>query len=77
MEDEITNFISSQDKEMEGYAVERDRLIKASEEKVLEMKKRHGEEAIALEKELNRELAELMLKYKPKQDGTNTNENSG
>lgn len=66
VEDEIEKFITSQDKEMEGYASERDKLIKASEKKIFEMKKRHGEEAIALEQELNRELAQLMEKYKPK-----------
>ncbi|KAI5672155.1 hypothetical protein M9H77_12519 [Catharanthus roseus] len=61
----IQKFIECQDKEMEEFAAERDKLIKAHEERMAEMKRRHGKEQVALENEFNAELSNLMAKYTP------------
>ncbi|KAJ9176031.1 hypothetical protein P3X46_014523 [Hevea brasiliensis] len=61
--EEMEKFIQFQDKEMKDYVAERDRLIKAHEEKFAAMKRRHWEEEFELEKEFDAELTCLMEKY--------------
>lgn len=63
---DIENFIKLQDKEMEEFVSERDKLIKEHEEKLKAMKKRHWDEEVELEKELNASVSILMDKYSPK-----------
>lgn len=63
---DIENFIKFQDKEMEEFVAEREKLIKEHEEKVKAMKRRHWEDEVELEKEFNAELTILMDKYSPK-----------
>lgn len=61
--EEVAKFITFQDKEMEDFVREREELIKAHEEKVVAMKRRHWEEEVGLEKEFDDELSKLMEKY--------------
>ncbi|XP_050364361.1 protein SUPPRESSOR OF GENE SILENCING 3 [Argentina anserina] len=61
--DEIANFIKVQDKEMEDFVAEREMLIKVHGENQAAMKRRHWEEEVALEKEFNDKLTQLMDKY--------------
>lgn len=63
---DIETFIKLQDKEMEEFVAEREKLIKEHEETVKAMKRRHWEEEVELEKEFNAELTILMDKYSPK-----------
>ncbi|XP_052192935.1 protein SUPPRESSOR OF GENE SILENCING 3 [Diospyros lotus] len=63
--DEITKFVKSQDKEMEEFVAERDRLFAAHKEEMIAMKKRHWEEEVELEKKFDAELNQLMEKYAP------------
>ncbi|GLT48974.1 hypothetical protein SLA2020_225610 [Shorea laevis] len=67
---EIEKFIKFQDEEMEAFVSERDELIKMHERKMAEMRKRHLEEEVALEKEFDDGLNQLMEKYMPKSDGS-------
>ncbi|KAF5469669.1 hypothetical protein F2P56_013724 [Juglans regia] len=73
--EEIEKYIKLQDREMEDFAEERDKLIKVHEEKMAAMKRRHWEEEVELEKEFNAELTQLMDKYTPPQrpDDSTTN----
>lgn len=64
-EDEVVNFIKSQEKEMEEFVGERDKLMKIYEEERAAMKQRHHEEEIELEKKFDAQLNELMAKYTP------------
>ncbi|KAM0017701.1 putative XS domain, protein SUPPRESSOR OF GENE SILENCING 3 [Helianthus debilis subsp. tardiflorus] len=52
--------------EMKEFEEEREKLMKLHEEKMAEMKSRHWNEEIELEKGLNAELSRLMDKYTPK-----------
>lgn len=63
--EEIAKYIKLQDREMEDFEEERDKLIKVHQEKMVAMKRRHGEEEVELEKEFNAELTQLMDKYSP------------
>ncbi|XP_057970103.1 protein SUPPRESSOR OF GENE SILENCING 3 [Malania oleifera] len=63
--EEVANFIQLQDKEMEEFVAERDKLVRIHEEKVVAMKRRHLEEELNVEKELDAELTQLMEKYAP------------
>ncbi|KAK3012698.1 hypothetical protein RJ639_009854 [Escallonia herrerae] len=63
--EELAKFIKIQDKEMEDFVEEREKLIKVHEEKKVVMKRRHWEEEVALEKELDAEFSRLMEKYTP------------
>lgn len=69
--EEIANFIELQDKEMEDFVGEREKLIKEHEDKMAAMKRRHWDEEVKLEKEFDAQLASLMKKYSPHQsEGT-------
>ncbi|XP_022774792.1 protein SUPPRESSOR OF GENE SILENCING 3-like [Durio zibethinus] len=63
--DEIAKFIKFQDEEMEAFVGERDKLIKAHEEKMAAMRQRHWQEEVELEKVFDTELSHLMEKYTP------------
>uniref|UniRef100_A0A5B6YQ63 Uncharacterized protein n=1 Tax=Davidia involucrata TaxID=16924 RepID=A0A5B6YQ63_DAVIN len=63
--DEIAKFIKFQDKEMEDFVAERERLIEIHEEKKIAMKKKQWEEEVELEEEFDAELNRLMEKYTP------------
>lgn len=63
--EEIANYIKFQDKEMEAFVEERDKLIKIQEEKKAAMKRRQWEEEVELEKEFDAQLTQLMDKYSP------------
>ncbi|PPD92341.1 hypothetical protein GOBAR_DD10706 [Gossypium barbadense] len=69
--DEIAKFIKFQDEEMQAFVAERDKLIKAHEEKMVGMRERHWQEEVELEKEFDAELSHLMEKYTP--DGSKVN----
>ena len=64
MED-VARFIKFQEKEIEDFVAEREELIKAHEERMAAMKRRHWNEEVELEKGFNVELARLMEKYSP------------
>ncbi|KAL6523750.1 Protein SUPPRESSOR OF GENE SILENCING [Orobanche gracilis] len=59
-------FIKLQDKEMEEFVNKRESLIKAREERRLELRCRHWDEEMALEKEFDQEFSKLMEEYTPK-----------
>ncbi|KAA8531280.1 hypothetical protein F0562_005989 [Nyssa sinensis] len=63
--EEIAKFIVCQDKEMEEFVEEREKLIETHEDKKIAMKRRHWEEEVELEKEFDAELNRLMEKYTP------------
>lgn len=66
-DEEILKFIKCQDKEMEEFVAEREKLMKIHEERKTALKRRQWEEEVALETELSEELNVLMAKYTPKQ----------
>ncbi|XP_010421163.1 PREDICTED: protein SUPPRESSOR OF GENE SILENCING 3-like [Camelina sativa] len=61
--EEVSSFIEFQEKEMEEFVEEREMLIKEQEKKMAEMKKRHYEEMLDLEKEFDEALEQLMDKH--------------
>ncbi|KAJ7945190.1 suppressor of gene silencing protein [Quillaja saponaria] len=63
--DEISKFIKLQDKEMEEFVAERDRLMKDHEEHIASMKRRHWQEELQMEEEFGKKLTNLMEKYTP------------
>lgn len=56
-------LILSQQKEMDNFAEERDKLIKDLEDRKADLKRQRYEEDVMLEKEFDSELARLMEKY--------------
>ncbi|KAK4756351.1 hypothetical protein SAY87_006478 [Trapa incisa] len=62
---DMESFIKLQDKEMEEFEAEKEKLIREHEEKVKAMKKRQWEEEVELEKQFDIELSVLMNKYSP------------
>ncbi|KAJ4966452.1 hypothetical protein NE237_018301 [Protea cynaroides] len=62
---EIAKFIKDQEKGVEEFEAEREKLIRLHESKIGEMKKKHFEEKIGLEKEFETAMTELMSKYTP------------
>ncbi|XP_019257312.1 PREDICTED: protein SUPPRESSOR OF GENE SILENCING 3-like isoform X3 [Nicotiana attenuata] len=69
--EKVAKFIKLQDNEMEEFVEEKDSLIRAHEDRVAAMRRKHwlqySEEAVALEKYFDLELAKLMGKYSSKQ----------
>lgn len=63
--EDLAKFIKFQEKEMAEFVVEREELIKAHEDKMAAMKRRHWDEEVVLEEEFNAELTRLMEKYTP------------
>ncbi|KAL3637497.1 Protein SUPPRESSOR OF GENE SILENCING [Castilleja foliolosa] len=68
-------FIKVQDKEMEDFVNKRERLIKAHKEKMAELKRKHWDEEMALEKEFDQEFNKLMEEYTPKQESVDPTSN--
>lgn len=58
-------FVELQDKEMESFVDEKEKLSQAHEESIAAMKKRHWEEEVEMEKKFDEDLAKLMEKYSP------------
>lgn len=70
--EKIEKFIRLQDEEMNEYVAEREKLMKAHEERMVALRCKHLEEEVALEKEFDDEFNRLMEKYTPhdsKEDG--------
>ncbi|VVB17461.1 unnamed protein product [Arabis nemorensis] len=61
--EELSSFIEFQEKEMEKFVEERENLVKEQEKKMAEMKKRHYEERLELERAYDQSLEELMNKH--------------
>ncbi|XP_058210721.1 protein SUPPRESSOR OF GENE SILENCING 3-like [Rhododendron vialii] len=64
-EEDFAKFVKSQDKEMEEFVSEREKLVKAYEDDKISMNKRHFEEEVQLEKDFDTALNQLMSKYSP------------
>lgn len=62
---EASKFIDGQVKGVEEFEVEREKLILAHEEKKVVLRRKYLEEEVALEKEFDVTLSELMDKYAP------------
>lgn len=63
----IDRFIDSQTKGIEEFEAEREKMVQAHEDKKTEMKQRHFQEEVNLEKEFDVALTQLMEKYAPQQ----------
>ncbi|KAF7145759.1 hypothetical protein RHSIM_Rhsim04G0129300 [Rhododendron simsii] len=64
-EEDFAKFVKSQDKEMEEFVSEREKLVKAYEDNKISMKQRHFKEEFQLEKDFDTALNQLMNKYSP------------
>ncbi|KAF7145698.1 hypothetical protein RHSIM_Rhsim04G0059000 [Rhododendron simsii] len=64
-EEDFAKFVKSQDREMEEFVSEREKLVKAYEDDKISMNKRHFEEEVQLEKDFDTALNQLMNKYSP------------
>ncbi|KAF5181707.1 Suppressor of gene silencing protein [Thalictrum thalictroides] len=64
-QEEIAEFIESQDKGIEEFEAQREKLIKMHEDKKAEMKREYMEKEIQLEKEFESSLSRLMDQYAP------------
>ncbi|CAL0306707.1 unnamed protein product [Lupinus luteus] len=65
--DEYRKFVEIQDKEMEIYVAEEEKLRRAHEDNIAAMRLRHWAEQVQMEKKFNEELAKLMEKFSPYQ----------
>ncbi|XP_028766128.1 protein SUPPRESSOR OF GENE SILENCING 3 [Neltuma alba] len=63
--DEYLKFVEIQDQEMESFVAEKETLLKAHEDNLAAMRRRHWEEEVEMEKKFDEELAKLMEKYSP------------
>jgi hypothetical protein len=67
--EEYLKFVNVQDKEMENFVEEREKLCQVHEESIAAMRLRHlaklMEEEVAMEKKFGENLAKLMEKYSP------------
>ncbi|CAL4896574.1 unnamed protein product [Urochloa decumbens] len=61
----VQKFIDGQVKDVAEFEAERDELIKAHEEKKVQLKKKYMEKEVELEKELDASLTSLIAKHKP------------
>ncbi|KAL4295037.1 hypothetical protein HN51_045915 [Arachis hypogaea] len=68
--DEYLKFVEVQDKEMENFVAEKEKLLRAREESIAALKHRHWEEEVQMEKNFDEQLAKLMEKYSPPQSET-------
>ncbi|KAL4393819.1 hypothetical protein AHAS_Ahas02G0090100 [Arachis hypogaea] len=68
--DEYLKFVEVQDKEMENFVAEKEKLLYAHEESIAAMKRRHWEEEVQMEKNFDEQLAKLMEKYSPSHSET-------
>lgn len=65
--DGYLKFVEVQDKEMENFVAEKEKLCQAHEEGIAAMKRRHWQEEVEMEKKFDEELTKLMEKYSPSQ----------
>ncbi|XP_054822677.1 protein SUPPRESSOR OF GENE SILENCING 3 [Prosopis cineraria] len=70
--DEYLKFVEIQDKEMESFVAEKEKLLKAHEDNLDAMRRRHWEEEVDMEKRFDEQLAELMKKYSPSRPETSS-----
>lgn len=63
--DDYLKFVEIQDKEMEDFVAEKEKLFQAHEDNLAAMRRRHWEEEVQMEKTFDEQLAELMEKYSP------------
>ncbi|KAK7358739.1 hypothetical protein VNO77_00677 [Canavalia gladiata] len=61
--DEYRIFVEFQDKEMENFVAEEEKLRQAHKDNIAAMTRRHWEEKVQLEERFSEELAKLMEKY--------------
>ena len=61
--DEYLKFVEFQDKEMENFVGEEEKLREAHKDNVAAMTRRHWEEKVELEESFNEGLSKLMEKY--------------
>ncbi|KAF8405645.1 hypothetical protein HHK36_007721 [Tetracentron sinense] len=73
--EEIARFIKCQDKGIEEFEAERDGLITMHEGEKTEMKRRHFEEELELERKFEAALTSLMEQYTPRCSGEDTTTN--
>ncbi|XP_061376109.1 protein SUPPRESSOR OF GENE SILENCING 3 [Gastrolobium bilobum] len=71
--DEYLKFVEVQDKEMENFVAEKEKLYHAHEESIAAMRLRHWEEEVQMEKMFDEELTKLMEKYSPSDPETKSN----
>ncbi|CAA7396502.1 unnamed protein product [Spirodela intermedia] len=62
---DIAHIIDGQEKEVQEFLAEREKLERAHEDRKAEMRRRHLEEEINLEREFDHALTKLMEKYTP------------
>ncbi|CAK8568037.1 unnamed protein product [Lathyrus sativus] len=60
-------FVEFQEKEMENFVEEKEKLFQAHEESIAAMRRRHWEEEVEMEKKFDEDLTKLMEKYSPSQ----------
>ncbi|KAH6808272.1 hypothetical protein C2S51_029380 [Perilla frutescens var. frutescens] len=65
--EEISRFIQRQDKGLEEFGTKREKLLQAHKVRMLELKRKHMAEEMALEKEFDEEFNKLMEEYTPSQ----------
>ncbi|KAK4256864.1 hypothetical protein QN277_006531 [Acacia crassicarpa] len=63
--DEYLKFVEIQDKEMERFVAKKEELLKAHEDNLAAMRRRHWEEEVEMEKNFDEQLAKLMQEYSP------------
>jgi len=63
--EEYLKFVEVQDKEMENFVAEKEKLLHAHGMGYAAMKRRHWEEEVQYEQKFDEELANLMEKYSP------------
>ena len=68
--DDYLKFVEVQDKEMENFVGEKEKLLLAHEESIAAMRRRHWEEEVQMEKKFDEELTKLMEKYSPSHSET-------
>ncbi|CAJ1974736.1 unnamed protein product [Sphenostylis stenocarpa] len=69
--DEYLKFVEVQDKEMENFVAEKEKLLHAHEVGYAAMKRQHWEEEVQHEQKFDEELAKLMEKYSPSESKSN------
>ncbi|XP_027341790.1 protein SUPPRESSOR OF GENE SILENCING 3-like isoform X2 [Abrus precatorius] len=71
--DEYLKFVEFQDKEMENFVAEEEKLRQAHKDNIAAMTRRYWEEKVQWEEKFNKELAKLMEKYSLSHPETKSN----
>ncbi|RDX73391.1 Protein SUPPRESSOR OF protein SILENCING 3, partial [Mucuna pruriens] len=69
--DDFLKFVEVQDKEMENFVAEKEKLCYAHDVSIAAMRRRHWEEEVQLEQKFDEQLATLMEKYSPSDKNSN------